>query len=276
MQDSDQSAVSGPDTDSDVEIVELKLPSGAVIKTYRPPQRAKRPLEQPAPRAYPNAKKLRKGSAHPSQPQKRTSIASSTSQGNPRASGSRPHLQQLPSSSGSPHSPDSVTSSNENTRDSPQEQYQIKHNCLASALVALRQLMAALRLVRGRREMASRASPADLNKFVRGGQILLQMIRCTRAGQASTLPLESALPGAANCLEGNDGKDQRLEMVVDGWEYCKLTWNILNDPQSKQKSNFCAKSTPAYVNLFRQRCFDVWNLVEEGCPSLGKKKQNRW
>jgi hypothetical protein len=141
LQESDQSAVSGPDTDSDIEIVESKLLSGVVINTCQPPQQAKRPLEQPLPRAYPNAKKLRKGSAQPSQPQKRPLVASSTSWGTPCASRSRPHLQQLRPSSRSPHTPDSVPSSNKNTQDSPQEQYQIKHNCLASALVALRQLM---------------------------------------------------------------------------------------------------------------------------------------
>ncbi|PLW53269.1 hypothetical protein PCANC_06142 [Puccinia coronata f. sp. avenae] len=124
--------------------------------------------------------------------------------------------------------------------------------------------------------MASQASPANLNKFVPGGQILLQMIGCTPSGLASTLPLELALTGAADCLEGNNGADQHLEMVVEGWEYCKLTWNVLNDPQSKHKSNFCANLTLAYVNLFRQQFYDVWNLVEERCPSLGKKKQNHW
>jgi hypothetical protein len=69
---------------------------------------------------------------------------------------------------------------------------------------------------------------------------------------------------------------QKLAKVVEGWEFFKLTWDSLNDPPAKLKAKFCADSLLVFLKLFKERCYEAWNAVEEACPSLGKRKQNWW
>jgi hypothetical protein len=147
---------------------------------------------------------------------------------------------------------------------------------MALAVVALRQLVATLRLLEGQREMASRTSARKLNNFVRESQTLLGMVQRTPSAlELSPLP-ELAWAYILDNAKREEDKDQKLEMVVEGLEYCKLTWDLLNNQRGKHKAKFCADLTPAYVNLFRQQCYSVWSMVEEGCPSLGKRKQSCW
>jgi hypothetical protein len=67
------------------------------------------------------------------------------------------------------------------TGDSPQDEWRIKHNSVTSELVALRQLVTAFRLVKGRREMTLRALLADLRNFAHMGLLILRMVRVSPA-----------------------------------------------------------------------------------------------
>jgi hypothetical protein len=158
--------------------------------------------------------------------------------------------------------------------DSPQELFRLKHNSVGSANVALRQIVAALRLVKTRRDMALRATPARLADFVSYSRLLLRMMN----GSPSGLELFT-LPGLdwASILDGPEedtNGSQKMTMVVDGRNYCKLTWDVLNNRRLKRKAQFCADLSLVFVDLFRERCYEVWNMVEEACPSIGKRTQN--
>jgi hypothetical protein len=54
--------------------------------------------------------------------------------------------------------------------------YRLKYNTVTSAMVALRQIVTALRLAKGRKEMVGRATPAKLADFVLDGETLLIMV----------------------------------------------------------------------------------------------------
>jgi hypothetical protein len=95
-----------------------------------------------------------------------------------------------------------------------------------------------------------------------------------------TPPTATAPPGwiTAEPLRASrehDNNQPKLEWVVSGWEPLKLTWDLLTDTRG-MKTQVLKTFTPTYMNLFRQRCYEAWSLVEENCPSVGKKVQNCW
>jgi hypothetical protein len=154
--------------------------------------------------------------------------------------------------------------------------YCLKLNTLASALVALRAIVAALRLVKGRKEMAKRATLARLVDFVCESRSLARMLQGSPSGlESSPLP-EANWASQPNGPEEAGGESQKLEMVEEGRDFCKLTWDLLNDQRGKHKAKFCTDSSLVFLNLFKERCYGVWATVEEACVSLGKRKQNRW
>ncbi|PLW34514.1 hypothetical protein PCASD_09803 [Puccinia coronata f. sp. avenae] len=54
--------------------------------------------------------------------------------------------------------------------------YRLKYNTLTSAMAALQQLVTALRLVKGQKEMAGRATPAKLTDFALNGKTLAKLL----------------------------------------------------------------------------------------------------
>jgi hypothetical protein len=135
-------------------------------------------------------------------------------------SGSGTHQQTSHGVSGSLQILELVPTSNEGLKESPQEEFCLKQNTLVLSMVALPQLVAALRLVKGQREMSTHASPAGINNFI-WGQELLRMIQGTPPGVESTFLLQLAL-ASATCVQKGENKDaQMLVMVVEGWEYYK-------------------------------------------------------
>jgi hypothetical protein len=275
MEDMDET-VSDKEVDSDIEIVKSTLTTGEVIDTYRPPQRTKRPLSKSGSTDGSAPKKLRaagpRAKPHPKQP---LSVSSAT-QNTPVPSGHRISHPALHATTRSPSTPQSNPTSNSGSKNSPQEMYRLKLNTLASALVALRAIVAALRLVKGRKEMAKRATLARLVDFVCESRSLARMLQGSPSGlESSPLP-EANWASQPNGPEEAGGESQKLEMVEEGRDFCKLTWDLLNDPRGKHKAKFCTDSSLVFLNLFKERCYGVWATVEEACVSLGKRKQNRW
>ncbi|PLW31368.1 hypothetical protein PCANC_17726 [Puccinia coronata f. sp. avenae] len=239
-------------SDSDIEVVQSTSGSDGATCAYRPPTRAKRP--NPSSELKPHAKRTRTTPSPSSRVQSQSAATPSTSK--------------------TPLNTDRLSMTMVmRSGDSPEDERQQKHNSLTSGLVALRRLVVALRLAKTRKEMAVRASPAALRTFSELGVLILTMVRVTP-------PTASAPPGritagttAASRECGND--QQKLEWVVSGWEPLKLTWDLLTDTRG-MKTQVLKTFTPTYMNLFRQRCYEAWSLVEENCPSVGKKVQNRW
>jgi hypothetical protein len=93
--------------------------------------------------------------------------------------------------------------------------------------------------------------------------------------ECSPLP-ELAWASASDGPKEENNQRQKPAMVVEGWEYCKLTWDLLNYPRTKHKARFCANLSWLFMDLFREQCYEVWNVVEEACPSLCKRKQTWW
>jgi hypothetical protein len=80
------------------------------------------------------------------------------------------------------------------------------------AIVALQQLIAALRLVKGRREMAMRASHADLQNFSRLGLLILRMVRVTPP--TATALARRITANFLNERREEDTNKQKLKWVV--------------------------------------------------------------
>ncbi|PLW37277.1 hypothetical protein PCASD_09426 [Puccinia coronata f. sp. avenae] len=197
------------------------------------------------------------------------------SQQAPLASGSCVHPPTSHATTGSPSTPESGPPSNPRSKNSPQELFRLKHNSLASAMGALRQITAALRLVKGRKEMATKATLKQLTNFFCESHSLVRMMKGSPLGlESSPLP-ELAWASTVDGPEERTDQSQNLALVNEGWDYCKLTWDLLNNPWAKHKAQFCANLSLVFLDLFRERCYNVWNTVEEACPSLGKKKQSR-
>jgi hypothetical protein len=157
--------------------------------------------------------------------------------------------------------------------DSPEDNRQQKHNTLTLGLVALQRLVVALRLVKAWKEMAMRASPAALRNFLELGLIILRMVRVTPP--TAMAPPGRITSGTLRASRKCDNNQQKLEWVVLGWEPLKLTWDLFTDTWG-MKTKVLMTFTPTSMNLFRQRCYTAWSLVEENCPSVGKKVQNCW
>ena len=148
------------------------------------------------------------------------------------------------------------------------------NNCLVSATVALQKIMAALRLVKGQREMAKPAAPVEANRFMRGAHLILQMVKQTTLYQTPTPPPGDPVVAGTPVAVGEN--NQRFESVVAGWEYLKLAWDLLNDSRRRYKTKFCKNSTENHINLFRQQCYNMLNTMEANCASLGIKKKSWW
>jgi hypothetical protein len=132
--------------------------------------------------------------------------------------------------------------------------YRLKLNTLTSALVALQQIVAALRLVKGRQEMAKRATFANLVDFVCDSHSLVRMLNGSPSGlESSPLP-EVTWASQPDGAGGEGGKIQSLAMVQEGWEFCKLILEMLNDPRAKHKAKVCTDSSQVFLELFKQQC----------------------
>ncbi|PLW28114.1 hypothetical protein PCANC_27951 [Puccinia coronata f. sp. avenae] len=267
--DTNEKSAGNQDDDLDIEIVKSILPTGKTINTYQPPQRSKRPSNQSPLADHPAPKKQRTTNTKAKQQPRKFPAASSTTTGRtPLASGSRPCPQKSGSASQTPITPGSGQTSKPCSKDSPQEIYRLKYNTLASAMVALRQIVAALQLLKGRKEMTAKATPAKLADFVCDPHTLVKMMQGLPSGlECSPLP-ELAWASASDSPKEENDDSQKLTMVVEGWEYCKLTWDLLNDPRAKHKATFCADLSRVFLDLFREQCYAIWNAVEEACPSL--------
>jgi hypothetical protein len=263
-------------SESDIEIVKSTLATGKVIDTCRPPQQTKQAFEESDSTADEAPKKHQTTVTQAKSPPKRPLSVTSATQKSPLASGSRVGQQTLHATTQSPSTPQSNPTSNPGSQNSPQELYRLKLNTLASALVALQQIAAALQLVKGRKEMAKRATLAKLVDFVCDSHSLVRMLQGSPLGlETSPLP-EVEWASQPNNPEEAGEESQKLAMVKEGQEFCKLTWDLLNDPRTKHKGRFCTDSSLVFLNLFRQQCYGIWATVEEACPSLGKQKQNCW
>ncbi|PLW30781.1 hypothetical protein PCANC_23882 [Puccinia coronata f. sp. avenae] len=265
--DTNGSSVSTQEDDSDIEVVKLTLPTGKVIDAYRPPQRIKQALEEPTLPKHPAPKKPRTANTqanhhckHPlstNTPTQQTPLqhpmsSIGLSQQAPLASGSCVRLPTLHATTGSPSTPESGPPSNPRSKNSPQELFCLKHNSLASAMGALRQITAALRLVKGQKEMATKATLKQLTNFVCESHSLVRMMKGSPLGlESSPLP-ELAWASTVNGPEERTDQSQNLALVNKGWDYCKLTWNLLNDPQAKHKAQFCANLSLVFLDLFRE------------------------
>jgi hypothetical protein len=257
---SQEAAFSLDGSNLDVEIVHSTNSHGKTTSTYRPPARAKGQSCQPASSAG-NSKR------HQFTPMPKT-------RSHPKPSTSRVQASSSASTSKTPPKPLALSSTVvPSTRDSPQDEWRLKHNNLTSALVALRQLVMALRLVKGRREMASKASPADLRNFAHMGLIILRMVRISPPSPSAHYQRITAK--TLNKDREQYTNKQRMEWVMAGWEPLKLAWDLMTDCQGL-RGQLILTSTPGYANLFRQRCYDVWSLVGDNCSSLGKRRQSRW
>jgi hypothetical protein len=247
-------------SDSDVEIVHSISSYGKAMSAYQTPARAKQPSGRPASSSG-NLKR------HRFTPMTRTQLqpqpSTSCVQASSSASTSKTPPQPLGSSSTAVPS----------TGDSPQDKWWLKHNAVTSALVAIRQLVAALRLVKGRKEMASRASLANLQNFSRMGLLILRMVRVSPASPlAHYQKITAEMP---NEHREEITSKQKMEWMMAGWEPLKLAWDVMTDRQGL-RGQFILNSTPGYANLFKQQCYEAWSTVEDNCPSLGKKKQSCW
>ncbi|PLW43989.1 hypothetical protein PCANC_08558 [Puccinia coronata f. sp. avenae] len=72
--------------------------------------------------------------------------------------------------------------------------YRLKYNTLTSAMAALQQLVTALRLVKGQKEMAGRATPAKLTDFALNGKTLAKLLSNGRIDAVDVVDLSSWLP----------------------------------------------------------------------------------
>ncbi|PLW06742.1 hypothetical protein PCANC_28647 [Puccinia coronata f. sp. avenae] len=252
------------------------LPSGKVVDTYRPPQQTKRAFDKLGSTHDAVPKKSQTTGAQAKPHRKLPLSVTAATQKAPLASSSCHRQPTSHTTTQSPSTPQSGPTSNPDSKTSPQEMYRLKLNTLTSALVALRQIVAALWLVKGQQEMAKRATFAKLVDFVCDSCLLVRMLNGSPLGlESSPLP-EVTWASQPDGAGGEGGKIQSLAMVQEGWEFCKLILDILNNPQAKHKAKFCTDLSRVFLKLFKQRCYGVWNTVEEACPSLGKRKQNRW
>jgi hypothetical protein len=302
IKDNKETSVSNQEEDLDVEIVKSTLATGKVIDTYRPPQQSKKVFDKSDSTEDAAQKKIRTAGVQPkpcskrplsvttaSQPcpkhpssvttapcPKRPLLVTTASQKTPLATGSRVSHPVLHATTQSPSTPRSNPTSNPGSKTSPQELYCLKMNTLALALVALQQIVVALQLVKGRKEMAKRATLAKLIDFVCDSRSLVQMLQGSPLGMQSSPLLEVEWASQPNGPEEEGGEIQNLAMVEEGRDFCKLTWDLLNNQRAKHKTKFCADSSLVFLSLFRQRCYGVWATVEEARPSLGKRKKARW
>ncbi|PLW28759.1 hypothetical protein PCANC_21783 [Puccinia coronata f. sp. avenae] len=206
------------DDNSDIEVLKSTLPSGKVIEVYHPPQRPKQLFGQDSSADEPVLKRPQATNTPTNGIRGSSLAASGGSCLTPLASGSC-HL----TTSSIPITPHSGAQSHGGSTNSPQELFRLKHNSVGSANVALQQIVAALRLVKTRREMASRATPASLADFVSYSRSLLRMMNGLPSGLEPFM-----LPGLdwASILDGPEedtNGSQKMMMVVDGRDYCKLT-----------------------------------------------------
>jgi hypothetical protein len=59
-------------------------------------------------------------------------------------------------------------------------------------------------------------------------------------------------------IAGEEGGEiQSLAMVQEGWELCKLTLDMLNNPRAKHKAKFCTDLSRVFLELFKQQCYGV-------------------
>ncbi|PLW39393.1 hypothetical protein PCANC_14875 [Puccinia coronata f. sp. avenae] len=135
-------------------------------------------------------------------------------------------------------------------------------------------MMAALRLVKGRQEMAKSALPAHADRFMRGAHLILQMVQQTALHQFTSPPPENLV--VVGTLVSAGEVDNHFASVAAGWEYLKLTSDLLNGLRGRYKTRFCKNSSANCINLFRQRCYDALGTVEDNFPSMGVKKQCCW
>jgi hypothetical protein len=106
------------------------------------------------------------------------------------------------------------------SKDSPQETYLLKYNTLALAIVALRQIVAALRFLKGRKEMTAKATPAKLADFVCDSHTLVKMMQGSLLGlECSPLPeLAWASTSESPKEENNQSQKCKTELFHGRWQ----------------------------------------------------------
>jgi hypothetical protein len=195
----------------DIEVVQTISASGKMMCAYQPPACAKQANLSST--SAPNPKQLK--------------LAGSLNKPTPLHSCAPCALAGLSTLKTPPNLVCSALTMVPSSGDSPQDKKQLKHNTVTLAILALRQLIAALKLVKGRREMAMRLLHANLQNFLQLGLLILRMVWVTP-------PTAMAPPGRIMAKFLNERREeennkQKLEWIVAGWEPLKLTWDLLTN-----------------------------------------------
>jgi hypothetical protein len=235
-EESQTAAISLDSSDLDVEIVQSTSTCGKTKNAYRPPAQAKQTNNQ--------------STCSVTTSKKYQFTPFPTDRLQPQASGSGSQASSSTYHSKTPPKPlGSSSTVVPSTCNSPRDEWQIKHNTVTLGLVALRQLVAAMRLVKWRREMASRASPAELRNFSKLGLAILRMVKIDPANPAA--PCQNIMAKTLNHPREQDNSKQKLEWVMAGWEPIKLAWDLMTNRRGI-KGQFISSSTTGYTDLFRQ------------------------
>ncbi|PLW40920.1 hypothetical protein PCANC_13869 [Puccinia coronata f. sp. avenae] len=212
-------------SDSDIEIVKSTLATSKVIDTCRPPQQTKQAFDELDSTADKAPKKHQTTVTQAKSPPKRPLSVTSATQKSPLASGSRVSQQTLHTTTQSPSTPQSNPTSNPGSQNSPQELYHLKLNTLPLSLVTLGQIVEALQLVKGRNEMAKRATLAKLVDFVCDSHLLMRMLQGSPLGLKSSPLPEVEWASQPNNPEEEGEESQKLAMVKEGRDFSVL-WHL--------------------------------------------------
>jgi hypothetical protein len=128
-----------------------------------------------------------------------------------------------------------------------------------------------MKIQKRRREFGVLASPMTIEGFMLGTYAILRMVQESCPG--SSLAKPSEITGASNANRMNRKGLMTLidEMLQEGWGFLKRVHGLLNE--AKYRESFSSRSTAEYVEKFRDRCHEMRSLIEEHCPSHGKRKQ---
>ncbi|KAA1109990.1 hypothetical protein PGT21_005863 [Puccinia graminis f. sp. tritici] len=154
-----------------------------------------------------------------------------------------------------------------------QERLRINLLSLSSGRLALKETFEIMKIPKNRKEIATLASPMTLEEFMLGMYTILRMVQESCPGSSLSRPSE--ITGASNANRMNRKGLMTLieEMQKEAWGFLKQVHGLLNE--SKYWESLSSRSTAEHVEKFRDQCHAMRSLIEEHCPSHGKRTQLR-
>ncbi|KAA1113615.1 hypothetical protein PGTUg99_008285 [Puccinia graminis f. sp. tritici] len=133
---------------------------------------------------------------------------------------------------------------------------------LASGMACLKRAVEALKKLKDRKKMADMSSSETMNRFQEVCHTLLRMVEERLPGLSQTLP--SAFPGVDDTSRMSRSQLGVLisELQAVGWGALKRMDRLLKT--DKHSKSFVTNSTELSMGLFKERCYEVMGILEEG------------